>query len=174
MGRGRRPPPRRQICRFGVRIRIIAVGHKMPSWVDQGCAEYLKRMPREATLEIIELKSDKRTSGKTGDQVREAEARRIVEAAGGDLLIALDEHGQQPTTLQLADKMKQWLVGGRDIALAIGGADGLHAQVKQAAQWQWSLSHLTLPHGLVRVLLAEQLYRAWSVLQNHPYHRGDA
>lgn len=156
-----------------MKIRILAVGHKMPAWVEQGCAEYLKRMPREAAVEIVELRPDKRAAGKGGDQVREAEAQRILEAAGRDLLIALDEHGQEPTTLQLAERMKGWLAEGRDVALAIGGADGLHAKVKNAAHWQWSLSRLTLPHGMVRVLLAEQIYRAWSVVTNHPYHRGD-
>jgi len=157
-----------------VKIRIIAVGHKMPAWVEQGCAEYLKRMPRETTVEIVELKPDKRAAGKGGEQVREAEGQRILETAGRDFLIALDERGQEPTTLQLAEKMQGWLAAGRDVALTIGGADGLHDKVKQAAHWQWSLSRLTLPHGMVRVLLAEQLYRAWSVLNNHPYHRGDA
>lgn len=156
-----------------MKLRILAVGHKMPGWVEQGCAEYLKRMPRETTVEIIELKPDKRAAGKGGDQVREAEAERILEAAGRDYLIVLDEHGKEPTTLQLAERMQQWLQDGRDVALAIGGADGLHSKVLQAADWQWSLSKLTLPHGMVRVMLAEQLYRAWSVLNNHPYHRGD-
>jgi 23S rRNA (pseudouridine1915-N3)-methyltransferase len=157
-----------------VKIHIIAIGHKMPTWVEQGCAEYLKRMPRETTVEIVELKPDKRAAGKGSEQVREAEAQRILEAAGRDYLVALDERGQEPTTLQLADRMQQWLADGRDVALAIGGADGLHDKVKQAAHWQWSLSRLTLPHSMVRVLLAEQLYRAWTVLNNHPYHRGDA
>lgn len=156
-----------------MKIRILAIGHKMPAWVEQGCAEYLKRMPREITVEMLEIKPDKRAAGKGGEQVREAEAQRILEAAGRDYLIALDEHGQQPDTLQLADRMRHWLQDGRDVVLAIGGADGLHDKVKQAADWQWSLSHLTLPHGMVRVLLAEQLYRAWSVINNHPYHRGD-
>jgi len=156
-----------------MKLRIIAVGHKMPAWVEQGCAEYLKRMPREATVEMVELKPDKRAAGKGGEQVRESEAQRIIEAAGRDYLIALDERGQEPTTLQLADRMQQWMRDGRDVALAIGGADGLHDSVKQAAAWQWSLSRLTLPHGMVRIMLAEQLYRAWSVINNHPYHRGD-
>ena len=156
-----------------MKIRIIAVGHRMPAWVEDGCSEYIKRMPREMTAEIVELKPDKRAAGKGGEQVREAEAKRILEAAGRDTLIALDERGQEPTTLQLAEKMQGWLTDGRDVALAIGGADGLHERIKQAAQSQWSLSRLTLPHGMVRVLLAEQLYRAWSVLNNHPYHRGD-
>jgi 23S rRNA (pseudouridine1915-N3)-methyltransferase len=173
VGRGGRPSSgRRETC-LRVKIRIIAVGHKMPDWVELGCTEYLKRMPREATVDLVELKPDKRAAGKGGDQVRESEAQRILEAAGRDYLIALDERGQEPTTLQLADRMQQWMRDGRDIALAIGGADGLHDSVKQAADWQWSLSKLTLPHGMVRVMLAEQLYRAWSVLNNHPYHRGD-
>lgn len=156
-----------------MKIRIIAVGHKMPSWVEDGCNEYLKRMPRDMSVEIVELKPDKRAAGKGGDQVRESEALRILEVAGRDYLIALDEHGQEPTTLQLAERVKGWQTDGRDVALAIGGADGLHEKVRQAAHWQWSLSRLTLPHGMVRVVLAEQLYRAWSVLNNHPYHRGD-
>lgn len=154
-----------------MKIRIIAIGHKMPTWVEQGCAEYLKRMPREATVEIVELKPDKRAAGKGGDQVREAEGARILEAAGRDLLIALDERGKSITTLQLAEKFTGWLECGRDVSLAVGGADGLHDKVKQHADWRWSLSPLTMPHGMVRVLLAEQLYRAWSVINHHPYHR---
>lgn len=156
-----------------MKIRIIAVGHKMPAWVEDGCNEYLKRMPRDMSVELVELKPDKRAAGKGGEQVRESEAQRILEAAGRDYLVALDEHGQEPTTLQLAERVRAWQTDGRDVALAIGGADGLHDKVRQAAHWQWSLSRLTLPHGMVRVVLAEQLYRAWSVLNNHPYHRGD-
>lgn len=156
-----------------MKLRIIAVGHKMPGWVSDGFAEYAKRMPREATLELVEIKPDKRAAGKGGEQVREAEAQRILEAVGKDYLIALDEHGQEPTTLQLADKFKGWLNLGRDVSLVIGGADGLHPDLLQRAGWIWSLSQLTLPHGMVRVMLAEQLYRAWTVIQNHPYHRGE-
>lgn len=155
-----------------MKLKIIAVGHKMPAWVTQGFDEYAKRMPREAIIELVELKPDKRAAGKGSEQVREAEARRILEAVGKDYLIALDEHGQQATTLQLTERMQGWLGGGRDVSLAIGGADGLHPGVKQGADWLWSLSPLTLPHGMVRVLLAEQLYRAWTVITKHPYHRG--
>lgn len=154
-----------------MKLRIISVGHKMPDWVELGCAEYLKRMPREMTVEIVEIKPDKRASGKNAVQVQEAESKRIIEAAGRDYLIALDEHGQEVTTLQLADRMKNWLGGRRDVSLVVGGADGLHANVKTRADWLWSLSKLTLPHGMVRVLLAEQLYRAHSVINHHPYHR---
>lgn len=143
----------------------------MPGWVDDGCKEYLKRMPREVAVEIVEIKPDKRASGKNAEQVQEAESNRILEAAGRDYLIVLDEHGQEVTTLQLADRMQKWLGDGRDVALVIGGADGLHQDVKARANWLWSLSKLTLPHAMVRVLLTEQLYRAWSVLNNHPYHR---
>ncbi len=143
----------------------------MPDWVESGCAEYLKRMPREMTVDIVEIKPDKRAAGKNSAQVQEAESKRIVEAAGRDYLIALDERGQEVTTLQLADRMQTWLGGGRDVSLVIGGADGLHADIKSRADWLWSLSKLTLPHGMVRVLLAEQLYRAHSVINNHPYHR---
>ena len=123
------------------------------------------------TTEIIEIKPDKRASGKNSGVVQEAEAKRILEAAGKCYLIALDERGQEVTTLQLADKMTTWLAGGKDIALIIGGADGLHPSIKQKADWLWSLSKLTLPHGMVRILLTEQLYRAHTVIQNHPYHR---
>jgi 23S rRNA (pseudouridine1915-N3)-methyltransferase len=128
-------------------------------------------MPREATVEMVELKPDKRAAGKGGEQVREAEGARILEAAGRDFLVALDERGKSVTTLQLAEKFTSWLGGGRDVSLTIGGADGLHESVKQRADWMWSLSPLTLPHGMVRLLLAEQLYRAWTVINNHPYHR---
>ncbi|MCX7628042.1 MAG: 23S rRNA (pseudouridine(1915)-N(3))-methyltransferase RlmH [Methylophilaceae bacterium] len=157
-----------------MKIRILAVGHKMPAWVTQGCAEYLKRMPRELPVEIVEIKPDKRIAGKDGTQVRAAEAQRLLQAAGRDLLVALDERGEELTTLQLADCLRQWMTKGTPVALAIGGADGLHDSVRRAAHWQWRLSRLTLPHGMVRVLLAEQLYRAWSIVSNHPYHRGDA
>ncbi len=143
----------------------------MPAWVESACAEYLKRMPREATVEIVEIKPDKRASGKNSTTVQEAEAKRILDACGRDYLVALDEHGAQVTTLQLAERMKTWLGSGRDVALVIGGADGLHKDIKQQADWLCSLSSLTMPHGMVRVMLAEQLYRAWTVITHHPYHR---
>jgi len=143
----------------------------MPGWVETACNGYIKRMPREMTIEIVEIKPDKRAAGKQSPQVQEAEAKRIIEAAGKDYLVALDERGASVTTLQLAERMKTWLAGGRDVSLIIGGADGLHADVKARADWLWSLSALTLPHGMVRVLLSEQLYRAWSVINHHPYHR---
>lgn len=143
----------------------------MPSWVETACAEYTKRMPREATVEIIDIKPEKRAAGNSTENIQLIEARRILDAIGKDYCVALDERGQEVTTLLLADKFKDWQTSGRDIALVIGGADGLHTSVKQKADWLWALSKLTLPHAMVRVMLAEQLYRAHSVITNHPYHR---
>lgn len=144
----------------------------MPDWITAGFNEYAKRMPREAKIELLEIKPEPRTTGKTTAQIMEAEAQRILAALPqGALRIALDEHGAQPTTRQLAAQMQDWLRGGRDVVFIIGGADGLHESVKQAAQQLMALSALTLPHAMVRVLLAEQLYRAHSLLHNHPYHR---
>lgn len=154
-----------------MKLKILSVGHKMPSWVDLGCAEYLKRMPKELVTEIIEIKPDKRASGKNSEVVQEAEAKRILEVAGKDYLVVLDERGQEVTSLQLATKMEHWQTLGKDLSLVIGGADGLHADLKQKADWLWSLSKLTMPHGMVRVMLCEQLYRAYSVTQHHPYHK---
>jgi 23S rRNA (pseudouridine1915-N3)-methyltransferase len=143
----------------------------MPGWVEAACADFTKRMPRELSVEIIDIKPEKRAAGNSTENIQLIEAKRIVEAAGRDYLIACDERGQEVTTLQLADKMKSWQTLGCDVSIVIGGADGLHATIKQQADWLWGLSKLTLPHAFVRVLLAEQLYRAHSVIQNHPYHR---
>ena len=128
-------------------------------------------MPRELSLDIIEIKPEKRAAGNSTENIQLIEAKRIIEALGKDYCVALDERGAEVCTLQLADKLRDWQSQGRDVALVIGGADGLHASVKQKADWLWALSKLTLPHAMVRVLLAEQLYRAHSVISNHPYHR---
>ncbi len=143
----------------------------MPNWVEAACIEYTKRMPREISVEIIDIKPEKRAAGNSTENIQLIEAKRILEAIGKDYCIALDERGSEVTTLQLADKLKDWQLSGRDVALIIGGADGLHSTVKQKADWLWGLSKLTLPHAMVRVILAEQLYRAHSVINNHPYHR---
>lgn len=155
-----------------MRLLIVAVGHKMPDWVAAGYAEYAKRMPRETRLELVEIKPEKRAGGKTDTQIKEAEKERILAALPRECeLVALDERGEMPTTLALAASLKTWLGGGRDVALVIGGADGLHEDIKQRANKLLSLSRFTLPHGLARVVLAEQLYRAVTVIHNHPYHR---
>jgi 23S rRNA (pseudouridine1915-N3)-methyltransferase len=154
-----------------LKLRIISVGHKMPAWVESACQEYAKRMPRELSLDIIEIKPEKRAAGNSTENIQLIEAKRIIDAVGKDYCVALDERGGEVGTLQLADKLRDWQSQGRDVALVIGGADGLHASVKQKADWLWALSKLTLPHAMVRVLLAEQLYRAHTVISNHPYHR---
>jgi len=144
----------------------------MPDWITSGFNEYAKRMPREMKIELIEIKPEPRSTGKTTAQIMEAEAQRILAALPQNCLrIALDERGMQPTTRQLAAQMQGWMREGRDVAFIVGGADGLHEPVKQVAQQLLSLSQLTLPHAFVRVLLAEQLYRAHSLMHNHPYHR---
>jgi 23S rRNA (pseudouridine1915-N3)-methyltransferase len=154
-----------------MKLRIISVGHKMPIWVETACNEYTKRMPRDLTTEIIEIKPDKRADGKNSEVVQEAEAKRILEAAGKDFLVVCDERGQQISTLQVAEKIQFWQGLGKDVSIVIGGADGLHQSIKQRADWLWGLSPLTLPHAFVRVLLCEQLYRAHSIIIGHPYHR---
>lgn len=144
----------------------------MPDWITTGFNEYTKRMPREAQISLLEIKPEPRTTGKTTVQIMEFEAQRILAALPQNCRrIALDERGTQPTTRQLAAQMQDWMREGDDVAFIIGGADGLHESVKQSAQQLLALSSLTLPHALVRVLLAEQLYRAHSLMHNHPYHR---
>jgi len=155
-----------------MKLIIASVGHKMPDWITAGFNEYTKRMPREAKIELLEIKPEPRTTGKTTAQIMAAEAQRILAALPQNCWrIAMDEHGAQPTTKQLAVQMQDWMREGRDVAFIVGGADGLHDSVKQAAQQLMALSALTLPHAFVRVLLAEQLYRAHSLMHNHPYHR---
>ena len=155
-----------------MKLLIVSVGHKMPDWITSGFNEYAKRMPREMKIELLEIKPEPRSTGKTTTQIMEAEAQRILAALPQNCLrIALDERGVQPTTRELATQMQDWMREGRDVAFIVGGADGLHEPVKQAAKQLLALSRLTLPHAFVRVLLAEQLYRAHSMLHNHPYHR---
>ena len=144
----------------------------MPSWITEGFNEYTKRMPREAKIELLEVKPEPRTTGKSVTQILEAEAQRIRAALPQDVLrIVLDERGQHWSTKQLSQQMQVWMGGGRDVAFIIGGADGLHESIRTGANQLLALSAMVLPHGMVRVLLAEQLYRAHSLLHNHPYHR---
>jgi 23S rRNA (pseudouridine1915-N3)-methyltransferase len=156
-----------------VKLAILAVGHRMPAWVTAGYEEYAKRMPRETPLILKELKPAQRSNA-IGDTPRwlKTEAEHIDAAVPQSALrVVLDERGRSFPTRTLADHFKRWRNDGRDIAFIIGGADGLDDTVKSSADLLWSLSPLTLPHGLVRVVLAEQLYRASSLLAGHPYHR---
>lgn len=144
----------------------------MPGWVDEGFADYARRFPRKAALSLIEIRPERRGDTRTAAQAMAAEAKRIQAALpAGCYRVALDERGRDLTTTQLARLLEGWLAGGRDVALLVGGPDGLDPGLKAGADLQVRLSSLTLPHALVRVLLAEQLYRALSVLDNHPYHR---
>ncbi|MGQ7247521.1 23S rRNA (pseudouridine(1915)-N(3))-methyltransferase RlmH [Halomonas sp. V046] len=155
-----------------MRVRLLAVGTRMPAWVNQGVEEYRKRLPRDFSLEIEEIAPGHR--GKNADVARAIaqEAERIEARLRGDeQLVALEVKGRPWSTEQLADQADQWRLEGRDVALLIGGPDGLAPALSARAPQHWSLSPLTLPHPLVRLMLAEQLYRAWTLMVGHPYHR---
>ena len=154
-----------------MRLRLVAVGTRMPGWVDEGFREYAGRMPRECRLELREVALGRRSRGGGVTRAKGEEAERLLAASSGCCRIRLDVQGEQVDTAGLARRLAAWLQAGQDVALLVGGPDGLAEPCLEAAQWRWSLSPLTLPHGLVRVLLAEQLYRAWTVLSGHPYHR---
>lgn len=144
----------------------------MPAWIEAGFQEYAKRMPPECRLVLKEIKPIERSSGKTAETVMAQERTRIEAALPkGGRVIALDEHGAHMTTVQLSQQLSIWQQHGGDVSFVIGGADGLDAEFKKNADMLLRLSNMTLPHGMVRVILAEQLYRAWSILRNHPYHR---
>jgi 23S rRNA (pseudouridine1915-N3)-methyltransferase len=150
-----------------VKLRLVALGHRMPAWVDAGYAEYAKRID----LALVELKPESRTQGRTVAQMLAAEAVRIRAACAGSRMIALDERGQPWTTRDLAHKLARWSDEGDDVSFVIGSADGLDPGLKRETAAMLSVSSFTLPHGLVRVMMAEQLYRAISLNAGHPYHR---
>ena len=155
-----------------MQLIIAAVGHKMPAWIETGFQEYAKRMPPECKLVLKEIKPIDRASNKNAEAVMSQERTRIEAVLPkGGRMIALDERGQDLTTMQMSQLLTQWQQQGGDVTFVIGGADGLDIDLKKNADMLIRISSLTLPHGLVRVLLAEQLYRAWSITQNHPYHR---
>lgn len=155
-----------------MRIRLLTITHKSPSWIQEGYNEYAKRLPASYALELIEIPAEKRTTN--------ADIKRIVDREGEKLLaaikphtrvIALDVKGKLWTTEEFAKKFADWHQEGRPIDLLVGGPDGLSEQCLQKAEQKWSLSTLTFPHILVRLIVAEQIYRAFSILQQHPYHR---
>ena len=144
----------------------------MPAWADAAFTEYARRMPRDARLELVALKPEARGEGRVTSRLLEAEGKRVLASVPRDCVtVALDERGTLLATADLARRIERWRAGGRDVAFLVGGADGLAEAVKAGAEFRWSLTPLTLPHGLARVVLAEQLYRAVSILHNHPYHR---
>ena len=156
-----------------MRLRVLAVGGKMPLWVEQGVAEYTRRMPREISVEWLNVPMAKRGNG-SADSYRRQEAEFIESKLQHDEdLIVLDVQGREISTEQIAGRLADWQMHGRRVCVAIGGPDGLHQSVLSKASEQWSFGRITLPHPLVRVILAEQLYRAWSLQSGHPYHRAN-
>ena len=155
-----------------MQIHLIAVGQRMDDWVSRGFVEFSKRLPPECKINLIEVPPNKRTKNSDISRVIEEEGERLLAAVPNRAqIVALDVNGKQWSTEQLAEQLQAWLADGRDIALLIGGPDGLSEKCRAEAQICWSLSKLTLPHPLVRVVLAEQIYRAWSITKGHPYHR---
>jgi 23S rRNA (pseudouridine1915-N3)-methyltransferase len=155
-----------------VRLVLASVGQRPPAWAETAYEDFAKRFPPELRLELKAVKAEPRTAGKTAAQLMAAEAQRLEAAVPkGARRVVLDERGSRLTTVQLAERLRFWLGDGRDVALLVGGPDGLDATLKASADETLRLSDLTLPHAFVRVLLAEALYRAWSVTANHPYHR---
>jgi 23S rRNA (pseudouridine1915-N3)-methyltransferase len=154
-----------------MKLRIVALGHRMPAWVNAAFEDYARRMRGEFALELIEVKPEPRSRGRSLAQILTAEARRIAAATKGWRVVALDERGQAWTTARLAERLREWRDRGEPVAFLIGSADGIADDIKRDADVIMALSALTLPHGLARVLLIEQLYRATSLLQGHPYHR---
>lgn len=155
-----------------MQLIIAAVGHKMPAWIETGFGEYTKRMPPELRIVLKEIKPVERSGSKTAATAMALERERIEAALPkGVRIIALDERGKDLTSVGLSQMLQNWQQDGRDTAFLIGGADGLDPELKARAEGMIRISSMTLPHGIVRVMLAEQLYRAWSITQNHPYHR---
>jgi 23S rRNA (pseudouridine1915-N3)-methyltransferase len=155
-----------------MRLIVAAVSARPPDWVTAGWAEYAKRMPRELPLDLLEIRPEPRSTGKTAEAMMALEATRIdAQLPAGCRRVALDERGDAPTTRQLAERLAKWMASGDDVAFIIGGPDGLDPRIKNSAHETMRLSSLTLPHALVRVILAEALYRAASVIKGHPYHR---
>ncbi len=155
-----------------MRIHIIAVGQKPPVWVSQAYHEYSKRLPHECAVHLTEINTEKRHKNANIGRLVAAEGQRMLDAIPRSALaIALDENGRDWTTRQLAGYLNAWMLEGNDVALLIGGPDGLAPACLEKVRHTWSLSRLTLPHALVRVIVIEQLYRAWSLNANHPYHR---
>lgn len=155
-----------------MRLVLASVGQRPPAWAETAYEDFAKRFPPDLRLELKAVKAEPRTTGKTAAQMMAAEAQRLEAACPkGARRVVLDERGSRLTTLQLADRLSFWLGDGRDVVLLVGGPDGLDPALKASADETLRLSDLTLPHAFVRVLLAEALYRAWSVSAGHPYHR---
>ena len=155
-----------------MRWSVVAIGQRMPAWVGLGWAEYARRFPRGVRLELREIPAIKRARNAEIDVIRKREGGALLAAIpASDRVVALHVDGRQCATAELAERMREWLQTGRDLSFLVGGPEGLATACLERAEWRWSLGRLTFPHPLVRVILAEQLYRAWTITHNHPYHR---
>lgn len=155
-----------------MQIDLIAVGKRMPSWIETGFQEYVKRLPKNINFKLIEINPAIRSKNNSAENYKRQEEENINAAlAEKSLIIVLDEHGKPINSQKLANQLQTWNDENQHISLIIGGADGLSDAIKKKANQRWSLSEMTLPHGLVRVMISEQIYRAWTITQNHPYHR---
>ena len=155
-----------------MRVQLVAVGTKMPAWVQSAFAEYAKRLPKELAPKLVELELGSKTRPGNIEAAKKVEAEAILAAIPAEhFVVMLDLGGKAWSTPELAQQLKHWQMSGRDFSFVIGGPDGLDASVGQRANSIWSLSNLTLPHPLVRIVWVEQLYRAFSILNNHPYHK---
>ena len=155
-----------------MKITLIAVGQKMPDWITQGWREYAGRLSGDCSLHLVEIAAGRRTRNADTARITRDEGRRMLDALPPRChVVALDEHGRLHDTRGLSQRLDHWMQSGRDVALLVGGPEGLSKECLERADEHWSLSPLTLPHPLVRVVVAEQLFRAWSILHHHPYHR---
>ncbi len=155
-----------------MKLLIVAVGQRVPDWAQTAWDDYAKRFPPEIKIELKAIKTEPRTNNKNISALMLAERERIEAAIPKNTrIVVLDERGKNTSTVQLAARLTEWQLGGTDVAIVIGGPDGLDPEFKKSANETIRLSDLTLPHAMVRVLLVEQLYRAWSVNAGHPYHR---
>lgn len=154
-----------------MKLKLLAVGSKMPGWVQQGFDDYRRRFSKDMALDLLEIPALKRGKNADIQRIIDKEGELLLAQAGKDHIVMLDIPGSRWSTEQLASQLAGWQHCGRDVSLLVGGPEGLSGACKAAAQQSWSLSPLTLPHPLARILVAESLYRAWSLLSNHPYHR---
>lgn len=155
-----------------MKIKLLTVTHKCPNWVQEGFAEYSRRLPQHCQIELIEIPAEKRSNNANLEKIAKKESEKILSAIdASDHVVALEITGKQWKTEDLAKELSQWQQSGSNIALLVGGPEGLDASCQQRANQTWSLSALTFPHFLVRVIIAEQIYRAHTILTNHPYHR---
>jgi len=155
-----------------MKIYFLAIGQRMPGWVEQGYKEYASRLSGTVQVELKEIPAAKRVRNSVIKKIKQDEGKRLLAAVpAGAKIIVLDEHGKSQTTKQLASHLDEWIQMSQNMAILIGGPDGLSDECLQKADLKWSLSDFTFPHPLVRIILVEQIYRAWSLLNNHPYHR---